>query len=149
MIFINHISLPSFHYTSALSSASSLSMSVTTPTAADLDLPPMSPAPTRCAKVLLMGQPPCWRRCASLRLCAGPPRHLSITEISDGQTDFLIAFPKLKGTKIGEVHIPKWPSSSLRSADPASRAAGADCAFQKERDKYRAQPFIKLVPFIY
>ena len=40
MIFINHNSLLNIHYINALSSASSLLMSIKTPTAAGLDLSP-------------------------------------------------------------------------------------------------------------
>lgn len=65
------------------------------------------------------------------------------------QGSSLISFPKLKAIKIDEVQIPNLSGSSLKSADHDGWAVGLGCSFRKERAKYRAQPFIKLVPFIY
>lgn len=142
MFFINHNSLPNIHYTNARSSASSLLMSRKTPTAAHSDLPPNVPDYSPLCQHPSHTFP--------MELCIPAPLHcVSIAERSNKQPNLLIAFPKLKGTKRREVQIPKRPGSSLESADGASRAAGPDHAFWKEKAKYRAQSFIKLVPSIY
>lgn len=89
-----------------------------------------------------------------LRLCIlmgspGASAQLEPCSNTNKQASSLIYFPKLKGIKIDEVQIPNSPGSSLKSADHDGWAVGLGCSFRKERAKYRAQPFIKLVPFIY
>lgn len=151
MIFINHLSLPNIHHINALSPASSLLMSIKTPTAAGLDLP----TNVRYYSLLCQhtshsgGHGPCQQLCASLHVHRAPPYSLSIAETRNKQSNLLIAFSKLKGTKLREAHFLKRPGSSLKNAGRASRAAGLDLAFRKEGAEYRPQPFIKLVPCTY
>lgn len=145
MTFINHNSLLNIHYINALSSTSSLLMSIKTATAAGLDLSPNVPNYSPLCQDTSPHRGPCQWRCASL---CSPPHSFSIAEISNKQTNLLIAFPKLKGAKICEVQIPKWTGSSLKSADRASGAAGLDHALWKGRAQHRAQPF-KFVASIY
>lgn len=112
--------------------------------------PQLEPAvPTRCSH---------YRSRAVAREGVNPqaPHSSGIAGVSNKQTNLLIAFPKLKGTKPCEVRIPKRPGSSLKSADWARGAVGLDQAFRKERREMSTghshllswfHPFINLPPF--